>query len=87
MIIHMDTTADTSTDILHKEEVISSFYICRMCECIYVEASSTDCTSCNNLSCVILYQGDTLDEALSQKRAQYGAGVEEEECIELKHLK
>jgi hypothetical protein len=58
-----------------------------MCECIYIEASSTDCTSCNNLSCVILYQGDTLDDALSQKRAQYGAVVEEEECIELKHLK
>jgi len=35
----------------------------------------------------MLYQGDTLDDALSQKRAQYGAVIEEEECIELKHLK
>jgi hypothetical protein len=83
MIIHMDTATDTSS----QEEVISSFYICRMCECIYVEASSVDCTSCNNTSCIILYQGDTVDNALSQKRAQYGEVVEEEECIELKHLK
>jgi hypothetical protein len=83
MIIHMDTIADTS----QQEDIISSFYICRMCECIYIEASSTDCTSCNNLSCVILYQGETLDDALSQKRDQYGTVIEEEECIELKHLK
>lgn len=79
----MDTTTDTSP----QEEVLSSFYICRMCECIYVEASSVDCTSCNNTSCIMLYQGDTVDNALSQKREQYGAVVEEEECIELKHLK
>lgn len=78
----MDTTTDTSP-----EEVISSFYICRVCECLYAEASSVDCTSCNTTSCVMLYQGDTIESAIEQKRNQYGAVVEEEECIELKHLK
>jgi hypothetical protein len=83
MIIHMDTTTDTS-----QEEVISSFYICRICECLYAEASSVDCSSCNNVSCVMMYQGDTLENAIMQKRNQYGIIPEkEEECIELKHLK
>jgi hypothetical protein len=35
----------------------------------------------------MLYQDDTLESAIEQKRIQYGAVIEQEECIELKHLK
>ena len=80
----MDTTADTS------DNVICSFYICKICECVYYDPSSVDCLSCNNTSCVMLYQEANLKDALEQKRAQYGMieqEDEEEECIELKHLK
>jgi hypothetical protein len=36
----------------------------------------------------MMYQGDTLENAIMQKRNQYGIIPEkEEECIELKHLK
>ena len=82
----MDTTNDTS------DNVIYSFYICKICECVYIEPSTTDCVSCNNTSCIMLYQEANLEDALEQKRKQYGIFKEEneedeEECIELKHLK
>lgn len=81
MIIHMDTTTDTLNN------VICSFYICKLCECVYYTPSSVDCLSCNNTSCVMLYQETNLKDALEQKRTQYGITEQEEECIELKHLK
>lgn len=83
----MDTTVDTSDDVIH------SFYICRICECVYYDPATVDCLSCNNTSCVMLYQEANLKDALEQKRTQYGITEkedeeeEEEECIELKHLK
>jgi len=90
MIIHMDTTHNTSTDITY------SFYICRVCECVYTQASTIDCTSCNHTACVMLYQENTVENAIQEKRKQYANIIEEEEetkeeeeeeCIELKHLK
>lgn len=88
MIIHMDTTTNTSNDTaIETSSDIYSFYICKMCECVYTQASAVDCASCNNTACVMLYQEDTIENAIQQKRKQYGMVIQQEECIELKHLK
>lgn len=82
--MYMDTTLDTSSNVIY------SFYICKICECAYTDASSIDCASCNNTACVMLYQEDNIENAIEQKRKQYGTVIEEDEeeqCIELKHLK
>jgi len=82
-------------------ETISSYYICRICENTYNSPYITDCSLCNNKACVMLFQEVTLEEALEEKRKQYGyppdekdnlkcennEEEEQDECIELKHLK
>lgn len=86
----MDTQRNTSLEGVEEDSVISSYYICRICECLYYSSSTVDCRSCNNVSCVMLFQGTTVDNAIEEKRKQYGSlpeEEEEEECVELKHLK
>ena len=86
----MDTTDTTDTTDTSTQCIVQSFYICKICECLYTDPSTIDCASCNNVSCIMLYQDETLEDAIEQKRKQYGSIIEqeqEEECIELKHLK
>jgi len=121
MIIHMDISNkihyDTEKEQSEDPPCVFCFYICKLCEQVPTDITAVNCESCDNVACIILYQDDTLENALIQKRKQYGITieavgdkdpcgvkqnsltgewnanivkvdvVEEEECIELKHLK